>query len=180
MQEKRSFGNDFTEKGIGRRTFDTHIDEIARLDSLHGEKVADFVEHGPPRPSFGIAFADAFEENLLDGILEEGVSFCRTSLQILQKYLIAKMFCLFRYIVRIVSRGLRARTRRVTEDVGHVIHDILHKLAGHVEVILRLRGETNDDIRREIDLRQPFADFMDAIQIFRRRIGAPHELQNSV
>ena len=84
MQGKRSFGNDFTEKGIGRRTFDAHVDEIAWLDSLRREEIAYFVEHGPPRPSFGIAFADAFDKNLLNGILEAGVPFGRACLKILQ------------------------------------------------------------------------------------------------
>ena len=180
MRERRSFGHDFTEEGIGRSAFDAHVDEIAWFDSLHGKEIADFVEHGPPCPSFSVAFANAFDENLLDGIFEACVPFSGASFKILQKNLVAEMLGFLRHIVRIVFRGFRAFTGGITEDIGHVVHDVFHELAGEVEILLRLRRKTDDYIRREIDFRKPFADLADAVKIFRRRVGAPHELQDSV
>ena len=96
-----------------------------------------------------------------------------------EQVLVARLLHRFLDLARQLGGG-RVAALRVAEDEGVIEADLAHQLAGGGVILLGLAGKADDDIGGDGDVRAGGADAADELEIFLRRVGAMHRLEDAV
>ena len=78
-----------------------------------------------------------------------------------------------------MRRRLRPAARAEDEREGAVVAHLLDDLEGLAEVVLRLAGEPDDDVRREREVGHGRAHAVDELEVALAPVRAPHALQHA-
>ena len=90
------------------------------------------------------------------------------------------LFFFSRHVVGVRTRGEGSRARAVLENEAARKPHAARQVKRRLEVLSRLAGEADDEIRRDGHLGSGLADHRDALGVLRRRVTPLHALQDRV